>query len=280
MRNALECFDVSVKIGGKTVKNLRYADDIVLIAGSMKELETLVTNVNLASELAGLKLNTQKTKDMKVTGDQENIEMRDLVINGENIETVEDFIYLGANIKNDCSDSKEIRRLTIARNAVINLNNVWKDRFIGLKTKIRILNTLVFTIATYDCECWVIKKTDEKRLNSFEIWCYRRILRISQRERERKSNEWALQKIGKATLMNSINKRKLSFIGHIARSHGIGNDILSGMVCGTRRRGQPRRKLENDIKDIVGKSMAGLLWNAQDRDSWRNTIVAATAGPQ
>ena len=172
MRNALEGFDGSVKIDGKTVTNLRYADDIVLIAGSMKELETLVTNVNLASEQAGLKLNSQKTKVMKVTGDQETIEMRDLVINGENIETVENFIYLGANIKNDCNDSKEIRRkLAIARNAVISLNNVWKDRSIGLETKIRILNTLVFTIATYGCECWVIKKTDEKRLNSFEIWC-------------------------------------------------------------------------------------------------------------
>ena len=119
MRNALEGFDGSVKIGGKTVANLRYADDIVLIAGSMKELETLATNVNLASEQAGLKLNTQNT-----TGDEENIEMRGLVTNGENIETVENFIYLGENIKNDSNDSKEIRRrLTIARNAVISLSN-------------------------------------------------------------------------------------------------------------------------------------------------------------
>ena len=79
----------------------------------MKELETLVTIVNLASEQAGLKLNTQNTK---ITGDYKNIEMKDLVINGENIETVENFIYLGANIKNDCKDWKEIRRrLTIAQ---------------------------------------------------------------------------------------------------------------------------------------------------------------------
>ena len=115
--------------------------------------------------------------------------MRDLVINGENIETVENFICLGANIKNDCNDSKEIRgRLTMERNAVISLNNVWKDRSIGLKTKIRILNTLVFTIATNGCECWVVKKTDEKTLNSFKIWSYRRILRINWREREKAMN--------------------------------------------------------------------------------------------
>ena len=120
MRNALEGSHGSVQMGGKTVANLLYADDIVLTAGSMKELETLVTNVYLASEQAGLKLNTQNT-----TGDQENIETRDLVINGENIETVENFIYLSENIKNDSNDSKEIRRrLTIARNAVISLNNI------------------------------------------------------------------------------------------------------------------------------------------------------------
>ena len=121
-------------------------------------------------------------------------------------------------------------------------------------------------------------KTDEKRPNSFDILCYRRILRIIWRER--KSNEWVLQKIGKATLMNSINKQKLSFISHMARSHGIRNDILSGIIYGTQQRGQPRRKLENDIKDIVGMSIAGLLWNAQDRENWRNTIVAATAGQE
>ena len=80
--------------------------------------------------------------------------------------------------------------------------------------------------------------------------------------------------------ISAINKRKLSFIGHIARSHRIGNDILSGVVCGTRRRGRPRRKLENDIKDIVAMSMAGLLRNSQDRDNWRNTNMAATARQQ
>ena len=85
------------------------------------------------------------------------------------------------------------------------------------------------------------------------------------------------KKIGKATLMDSINKRKLLFIGLVARSHGIGNDILSGMVCGTRRRARPRRKLENDIKDIVGVSMAGLLQNGQTRDCWANITVVATA---
>ena len=162
MRNALEGFDGSVKIGGKTVTNLRYADAIVLFSGSMKELETLVTNVNLASEQAGVKLKIQKTNVIKMTGDQENVEMRDLVINGESIETVENFIYLGANIKNDCNASKDIRKLTIARNAVISFNNVWKDRSIGIKTKIRILNTSVFTIASYGCECWAIKNLMKK----------------------------------------------------------------------------------------------------------------------
>ncbi|XP_047482513.1 uncharacterized protein LOC125034655 [Penaeus chinensis] len=110
MRDALDGFEGTIKVGGRNVTNLRYADDIVLIAGSMLELEDLITRVKLASEQAGLMLNTQKTKVMKMAGDPENIEMRDLTVNGEIIETVEDFIYLDANFTNDCNDSKDIRR--------------------------------------------------------------------------------------------------------------------------------------------------------------------------
>ena len=277
MREALDGFKGSIKVGGRTVSNLRYADDIVLIAGSMQELEDLVTRVKVASEQAGLMLNTQKTKVMKMAGDPDNMEMRDLAVNGEVIETVDNFIYLGANFTNDCNDSKEIRRrLAIARSAVVSLSNIWKDRSITLQSKIRILHTLVFPVATYGCECWVLKKCDRNRLTSFEIWCYRRIMRISWRER--KTNEWVLERIGQATLINSINKRKLSFIGHVARSKGLGNDILSGMVDGKRKRGRPRRKLENDVEDLLGMTMAELLRKAQDRDTWRTTIACATAG--
>eukprot|EP00795_Rhopilema_esculentum_P001308 gene1308-biopygen9998 len=96
--------------------------------------------------------------------------------------------------------------------------------------------------------------------------------------RERKTNEWVLERIGQATLINSINKRKLSFIGHVARSKGLGNDIRSGMVDGKRKRGRPRRKLENDVEDLLGMTMAELLRKAQDRDTWRTTIACATAG--
>ena len=116
-----------------------------------------------------------------------SLEMRDLAVNGEVIETVDNFIYLGANFTNDCNDSKEIRRrLAIARSAVVSLSNIWKDRSITLQSKIRILHLLVFPVATYGCECWVLKKCDRNRLTSFEIWCYRRIMRISWRERKKR----------------------------------------------------------------------------------------------
>jgi len=124
MRNDLEGFEGSIKIGERAVRNLRYAGDII-IAGSMKDLETLVTNVKFISEQAGLKLNTQNKKVMKVIGDQESIDMRDIIINGENIEKVDDIIYLDATFISDCDDSKEIRRrVAIARNAVFCFNNV------------------------------------------------------------------------------------------------------------------------------------------------------------
>ena len=96
------------------------------------------------------------------------------------------------------------------------------------------------------------------------MWCYRRILRISWKGK--KTNEWVIQQIGEVTLMDSINKRTLSFIGHVARIDELGKDIIAGMVDGRRRRGRRRRKLERDIHDLTGLSMAGLLREAQKRD--------------
>ena len=108
MREALEGFNGNIKMGGGIITNL--ADDIVLIAGSMQELETIVARVKLTSGQAGLMRNTQKTKVMKMTVDPENFNVNVLIVNGGVIETVDKFTYLDATFTNDCNDSKEIRR--------------------------------------------------------------------------------------------------------------------------------------------------------------------------
>ncbi|XP_063591867.1 uncharacterized protein LOC134768956 [Penaeus indicus] len=130
MRRALDGFNGSIKIGGRTITNLRYADDVVLVAGSMLELQTLVNRINESSLQAGLQLNASKTKVLKIInnhGDNKD----NIKVNGNNIENLDNFIYLGAMFTNNYNGSNEIkRRLTLARNAMISLTSILKDKAI------------------------------------------------------------------------------------------------------------------------------------------------------
>ena len=196
MRNALNGFVGSVKVNGRTISNLRYADDVVLIASSMDELQDLVNRVIDSSLQFGLALNSSKTKVMKIVKNNQTAKDADhtTVSNNEIIENVKEFVYLGTLITNNYDDTKEIcRRLCIARSAVVSLTNIWKDKSINVTTKKRLLHTLVFSIASYGSECWVLKNIDKKKIEAFELWCYCRLLRISWTEK--KTNEWILNKM-------------------------------------------------------------------------------------
>ena len=134
----------------------------------MQELQELVNRVISKSEKAGLFLNIDKTEVVKIETDVPNDES--LLINRETVEEINHYNYLGATITATYDNSKEIRkRISIAKNAVIALSHTWKNKSISLKTKKRLLNTLVFPIATYCSECWVPKQSDRKRLASFEL---------------------------------------------------------------------------------------------------------------
>ena len=230
MRKALENHEGSIKVGGHNITNLRYADDVVLIAGSMDELQNLVNRVKTESEKAGLLLNAKKTKVMKI---QRTPTDEKILIDRTPIENVTEFSYLGATFTTNGDDSKEIRkRIGIAKNATTALTNIWKDRNISLRTKKRLLQSLVFSIASYGSECWVLKSTDRKRIDGFEMWCYRRVLRISWIEK--KTNEEVLQKINiQRRLLNILDERKLSFIGHQMRKpNSLEKRMLIGAVYG------------------------------------------------
>ena len=135
MWKALQGFEGTIKVGGKTITNLRYTDDVVLIAGSIDELQSLVNKVNEASTQAGLHLNTSKTKVMKIMTNRATDD-NCIQVNGENIENVVNIVYLGSMFTNNHDDSKEIkRRLCIARNAMVFLINIWKDKAISKETK-------------------------------------------------------------------------------------------------------------------------------------------------
>ena len=174
MRNAgLEETQAGIKIAGRNINNLRYADDSTLMAESKEELKSLLMKVKVGSENVGLKLNIQKTKIM-ASGPITSWE-----IDGETVEAVSDFIFLGSKITVDGDCSHEIKRhLLLGRKVMTNLHSILKNRDITLSTKVWIIKTMVFPVVMYGCESWTVKKAECRRLDAFELWCWRRLLRV------------------------------------------------------------------------------------------------------
>ena len=173
MRNAgLEEAQAGIKIAGRNINNLRYADDTTLMAESEDELKSLL-KVKEESEKVGLKLNIQKTKIM-ASGSITSWE-----IDGKTGETVSDFIFWGSKITADCDYSHEIKRLLLlGRKVMTNLDTILKSRDITLPTKVRLVKAMVFPVIMYGCESWTVKKAERRRIDAFELWCWRRLLRV------------------------------------------------------------------------------------------------------
>ena len=172
MRNAgLEETQAGIKIAGRNINNLRYADDTTLMAESEEELKSLLRKVK-ESEKVGLKLNIQKTKIME-TGP-----ITSWQIDGETVETVSDFIFLGSKITADGDCSHEIkRRLLLERKIMTNLDSILKSKNV-LSTKVCLVKATVFSIVMYGCESWLIKKAECRRIDAFELRCWRRLVRV------------------------------------------------------------------------------------------------------
>ena len=179
------------------------------MAESEEELKSLLMKVKEESEKAGLKLNIQKTNIMAsgpITSWQ---------IDGETVETVSDFIFLGSKITADGDCSHEIkRRLFLGRKAMTNLDSILKSRDIILPTKVHLVKGMVFPVVMYGCESWAIKKAEHQRIDAFEVWCWRRLLRVPWTAR--RSNQSILKEISpEYSLEGWVLKLKLQYFGHL-----------------------------------------------------------------
>ena len=173
MRNAgLDEVQAGIKIAGRNINNLRNADDTILTAES-EELKSLLMKVKEESEKVDLKLNVKNTKIMAsgpITSWQTD---------GETMETVRDFIFLGSKITADGDCSHEIKRcLFLGRKAMTNLDSLLKSRDITLPTKVHLVKAMVLPVVMYECKSWTVKKAEWQKIDAFELWCWRRLLRV------------------------------------------------------------------------------------------------------
>ena len=231
MRNAgLEEAQAGIKIAGRNINNLRYADDTTLMAES-EELKTLLMKVKEESEKVGLKLNIQKRKIM-ASG-----LMTSWQIDGEKVETVSDFIFWGFKITADGDCSHEIKRcLLFGRKVMANPDSILKSRDIALATKVHLVKAVVFPVVMYGCESWTVKKAECRRIDAFDLWCWRRLLRVPWTAR--RSNQSILKEISPGcSLEGMMMKLKLQYFGHLMRRvDSLEKTVMLGGI-GRRRRG-------------------------------------------
>ena len=220
------------------------------MAESEEELKSLLMKVKVESEKVGLKLNIQKTKIM-ASGPITTWE-----IDGE---TVSDFIFWGSKITADGDCSHEIkRRLLFVRKAVTNLDSILKNRDITLPTKIPLVKAMFFLVVMYGCERWTVKKAERPRIDAFELWYWRRLLRVPWTAR--RSNQSILKETSPGCSLEGLMLRlKLQYFGHLMRRvDSLEKTLMLGGNGGRRRRGWQRMRGLDGITDSMDVSLSEL----------------------
>ena len=266
-----------VKISGEKLSNLRYADDTALLADSYENMCSVLNKVNEAGERAGLKLNAKKTKVMSINCQTEADPIR---INGIDLDYVSYMKYLGSIKESDGSCTKDVTtRIAMAKKKMIDLNNIWKDRGIPLILKVKLLKTLIWPVMLYGSESWTLRSEENNKINSAEMWFYRRLFRVKWTDK--RTNESILIELkAKRILLTEINKRRLRYVGHAVRHKktSLMSTVLMGKIEGKRKRGRPAKNLVGNLIEASRfKGLQEMVECCRERDGWRKRVTSCMA---
>ena len=226
--------------------------------------------VKRESEKMGLRINIKKTEVVVASKNPEPPNCN-ITIDNARVKQASNFVYLGSTITQDARSNKEIeRRILIAKNAFSNMKNLLTNNRINVQTRVRALKTYIWSTLMYGAESWTINRAMKRKLDAAEMWFYRRMLRVSWRDRV--TNEEVLRRVGQQrSLLAELRKRQMSFLGHVLRNEKIEHLCLTGMMKGRRARGRQRVKYLDTILEDMGGGMTRnqLLQLARDRERWK-----------
>ena len=242
----------------------------MLVADTSEKLQALVDVVERESERMGLKINIKKTEVVVATKNS-IVPVSNITIDGARVKQSNSFVYLGSTLTSDARPKQEIeRRILIAKNAFNNMKNLLANNRLNIHTRIRALKTYIWSTLMYGRESWTLNREMKSKLNAVEMWFYRRMLRVSWRDRV--TNGEVLERVGQQrSLLGELRKRQMSFLGHVIRGEKLEHLCLTGMIEGRRARGRQRIKyLDTIVEDLEGRMTANqLIQSARDRERWK-----------
>jgi Reverse transcriptase (RNA-dependent DNA polymerase) len=271
---ALNGVEEGVLLNGVRLNNIRYADDTIVMADSLDGLQTLMDRITQYSQQYGLNINVQKTKQMIIS--KKPINGAHLYISGIRIERVKQYCYLGTIINEQWDNVQEIKCRIGKAKAVFNkMSAIFKSHHLSLETKIRHLRCYVFSVLLYGVESWTLTEATTKKLEAFEMWLYRRILKIPWTAHT--TNKEVLQRMKKdQEIVYTIKRRKLEYLGHVMRNqdrYSLLQSIMQGKIKGKRGPGRRRVSWLRNLRTWFGKTSAELFRAATNKVIIANMIA-------